>query len=381
MPPLVTLDGLHNDLSRRRFLQIAPTRRRRRWRPRDHGGAAMRRARVVGALIGVLSLVLVACSSSPTTTTPAGPSTPSGDSVFPVTIEHKFGRTTIPAPPQRVVTIGDEDIAFALGITPVGIVRNANTDSGVAPWLESRIDRAKTTLIDVPTGAEGEGTAPGANIEQVAALDPDLILAIGDFGLELDYARLSQIAPTVGHETEWGKQSWQEQTMVGARALGLEKRGRQVVAETEAAIRSVRDANPGLAGRTVTYSFAFGPGQIVTLKSDEDPAVKLLQELGMQLPPSVRQLPDIAPGNPGGALSFENSSLLDADIVMMLYATNDLQRQLEGLELFRNLRGVRDDRYIVIDLPTATALRTPTVLSVRWGLDQLRPSLARVATS
>ncbi|MGH3993977.1 MAG: hypothetical protein ACRDSN_16150, partial [Pseudonocardiaceae bacterium] len=104
-------------------------------------------------------------------------------------------------------------------------------------------------------------------------------------------------------------------------------------------------------------------------------------ELGMQLPPSVEQLPDIAPGNPGGNLSFENISLLDADIVVMLYATDDLQRQVEGLELFRNLRGVRDGRYIVIDLPTASALRSPTVLSVRWGLEQIRPSLARVATS
>ncbi len=65
----------------------------------------------------------------------------------------------------------------------------------------------------------------------------------------------------------------------------------------------------------------------------------------------------------------------------MLYATNELQRQVENLDLFRNLRGVRDGRYIVIDLSTATALRTPSVLSIPWGLDQIKPSLARVATS
>jgi iron-siderophore transport system substrate-binding protein len=339
----------------------------------------MTRARAFAALTAMLWSVLLACGSSPTTNT-AEPSTPSGDSTFPVTIEHKFGSTTIPAPPERVVTVGDEDIAVALGITPVGIVRNTSYDSGLAPWLEDRIDLTKTTLIDVPAGAEGEGAA-GVNIEQVAALNPDLILAVNDFGLEIDYSRLSQIAPTVGYATAWGAQSWQEQVMVDARALGLEERGRQVVAETEAAIRAVRDANPSLVGKTVTYSFAYEPGKIVTLKSDQDPSVKLLQELGMQLPTSVRQLPDIAPGNPGGDLSFENMSVLDADIVIMLYATNELQRQVEGLELFRSLRGVREGRYIVIDLPTASALRTPTVLSVRWGLDQIRPSLARVATS
>lgn len=139
--------------------------------------------------------------------------------------------------------------------------------------------------------------------------------------------------------------------MVGARALGLEEGGRQVVAETEAAIRAVRDANSSLVDKTDTYSFAYEPGKIVTLKSGQAPHVKLLQELGMQLPASVRQLPDIAAGNPGGDLSFENMPVLDADIVIMLYATNELQRQVEGLELFRSLRGVRDDRYIVTIFP------------------------------
>lgn len=32
------------------------------------------------------------------------------------------------------------------------------------------------------------------------------------------------------------------------------------------------------------------PGEIVTLKTDQDPAVKLLQDLGMQIPPTVQQL-------------------------------------------------------------------------------------------
>ncbi|MDQ4094238.1 MAG: iron-siderophore ABC transporter substrate-binding protein, partial [Actinomycetota bacterium] len=108
----------------------------------------MTRAGASAALTAMLWSVLLACGSSPTTDTPA----PSGDAAFPVTITHKFGSSTIPAPPKRVVTVGDEDIAIALGITPVGIVRNTSYDSGVAPWLEDRIDLAKTTLIDVPAG-------------------------------------------------------------------------------------------------------------------------------------------------------------------------------------------------------------------------------------
>lgn len=335
------------------------------------------RVRVFGALIGVFGAALVACGKSPAPQpTPATPG--SSSAAFPVTIAHRFGSTTILGPPKRVVTIGDEDIAYALGVTPVGIIRDATTPSGVSARLKGLVDLSKTTLLDVPPGAEGVGAA-GVNIEQVAALKPDLILAINDFGLEQDYAKLSQLAPTVGFATVWGAQSWQEQTLVGAKALGLAERGRQEVAKTEAAIRAARAANPGLTGKSVTFSFAFAPGQIVTLKSDQDPAVKLLEELGMQIPQSVRQLPDIAPGNPGGALSFENISLLDADIVVMGYATDELRKQVEALELFRKLRGVRDGRYFVMDLPTISSLRAPTVLSIRWGLEQIRSELEKVA--
>lgn len=336
------------------------------------------RPRVLGALIGVFGAALVACGASPAAQAPASPSPGTSNAAFPVTIGHRFGSTTIPGPPKRLVTIGDEDIAYALGVTPIGIIRDTQAPGGVPARLQGLVDLSKTTLLDVPQSAEGEG-APGVNIEQVAALKPDLILAVNDFGLEQDYPNLAKIAPTVGFKTVWGGQSWQEQTLVGAKALGLEERGRQEVAKTEAAIRAVRDANPGLVGKSMTFSYAYAPGQIVTLKSTQDPAVKLMEELGMQIPQSVRDLPDISPGNPGGALSFENISLLDADIVVMLYATDDLRKQVEALELFKKLRGVRDGRYFAMDLATTSALRTPTVLSIRWGLEQIRSSLAKVA--
>ncbi|HEU0089207.1 MAG TPA: hypothetical protein VFQ77_16430 [Pseudonocardiaceae bacterium] len=42
---------------------------------------------------------------------------------------------------------------------------------------------------------------------------------------------------------------------------------------------------------------------------------------------------------------------------------------------------MREGRYIVLDLITTVSLRSPSVLSIPWGLEQVRPSLARVATS
>lgn len=334
--------------------------------------------RTLGAL-GALLPLLVACGAI--APGPAATGSPGGDAGFPVTVTHRFGATTIPAQPKRVVAIGDEDIVVALGVTPVGIVRNSATPSGLAPHQEGIIDPSALTFIDVPPGAEGERTA-GANIEQVAALRPDLILAVNGFTLEQDYPALARIAPTVGYATAWGSRAGRSRLSWTRRRWGWPiAAGRSSPRRRRRSGRSGTRtlAWPGLAGRTVTFSFAFAPGQIVTLKTDKDPTVKLFKELGMRIPPAVEALPAIAPGNPGGALSFENISQLDGDIVVMLYATPELQRQVEEFALFRNLGGVRDGRYFVIDLPTATALRSPTVLSIPWALGQIGPSLNRVA--
>ena len=54
---------------------------------------------------------------------------------FPVTIEHKYGETTIPEQPERVVTVGfaDQDALLALGVSPVGI-RDWYGEQPFATW-------------------------------------------------------------------------------------------------------------------------------------------------------------------------------------------------------------------------------------------------------
>ncbi|MDN5857695.1 MAG: hypothetical protein L0H84_03655 [Pseudonocardia sp.] len=63
----------------------------------------------------------------------------------------------------------------------------------------------------------------------------------------------------------------------------------------------------------------------------------------------------------------------------MLYADDAARRQVEDLQLFQNLRGVREGRYAVLDLPTISALRSPTVLSIPWALERIDPDLDRIA--
>lgn len=105
-------------------------------------------------------------------------------------IEHAMGTTEIKGTPQRVVTLyqGATDVAIALDVTPVGVVES---------WVEKPMYKyLRDDLVDVPI--VGLETQP--NLEEIAKLKPDLIIA-SKLRHEKIYEQLSQIAPTVTHET------------------------------------------------------------------------------------------------------------------------------------------------------------------------------------
>lgn len=107
-----------------------------------------------------------------------------------LSIEHSLGSTTLPAPAIRVVTLyqGATDAAIALGIEPVGAVESW-VEKPIYPYLRGKLDN--TTLV-------GLETQP--NLEAIAALQPDVIIA-SEVRHAKVYDQLSQIAPTVAHET------------------------------------------------------------------------------------------------------------------------------------------------------------------------------------
>jgi iron complex transport system substrate-binding protein len=86
-----------------------------------------------------------------------------------VTIQHKFGETTIDGEPERVVAVGfnDQDFALALGVKPVGVRQfQGGIDITGRPWAQDELGGASPEII----GAEE------LDYERIAALRPDLIL-------------------------------------------------------------------------------------------------------------------------------------------------------------------------------------------------------------
>ncbi|WP_327715388.1 iron-siderophore ABC transporter substrate-binding protein [Streptomyces sp. NBC_00490] len=320
-----------------------------------------------------LAAALAACGSVEDDDPVSSSSDGASSDAFPVTVKHKFGSTRIKSAPERVVVIGnggtdDIDALYALGVTPVAISKDALSSDGIYPWLKDRIDTEKTKLLDTLTAVD---------YEAVAALQPDLILATSDFTLDKDYKKLAAVAPTIGYETAWGQQTWQEHVQVVGQAVGKPDEAEKVVKDTEARIAAVKDKHPGLVGKTYSLSIGNTPAKIYTIASEEDFAAKLMSEVGLKLTPSVTDIKTVS-GSPTGELSFEQLDKLDADLVIIAFTTPDLKKAFEASTLVKNMSAVKKDHYVVTDVATISQLRSPSALGIPWALDNLETGFAKL---
>src|SRR5690606_2661953 len=149
----------------------------------------------VAAALLCLALLAACGTPNPETDSASAGTPPSAGSAFPVTVEHKFGSTTIPEQPQRVVTVGfnEQDFALALGVEPVGVREFLGYDAPNRPWAPEAV-RGK----EIPTVGANE-----LELEQIAALEPDLILGINGYFTKGTWQKLSKIAPTLAQSDQW----------------------------------------------------------------------------------------------------------------------------------------------------------------------------------
>lgn len=329
-------------------------------------GAPTRRQFLVGVLA---ASALVACgsdddgSSAPEVDGSSGP-----DDGFPRTIDTALGDVEVAAAPRRVVALGNEgDAALALGVVPA-LVPGSAGDPGVPDrWLVDALDDREVDVIDLTSGS--------VPYEQLAAARPDLILAGTFFGIEEIYDDLTAIAPTVAFESGYYEDSWQDQTRLVARALGHDGEAERVIAGVELAVTEVADAHPEWQDKTFAFAFHYDAANIQVINTTDDPSARLFLELGLALAPGSQELSTQA-GGVGASIGLEHVGALDADVLVMLYASDDLRASLEANPLFTGIPAVADGRYQVITFELAVALRNPTPLSIPFALDQIERQLA-----
>ncbi|MCC9197065.1 ABC transporter substrate-binding protein [Arthrobacter sp. zg-Y820] len=340
----------------------------------------MRRAAAVAA-VAVLSLSACSTGSAGGDGAGSGTSAPAAADSFPVTIEHVFGETTIEEAPERVATVAwaNAETALALGVVPVGMpaIDYGGNEQGTTPWIDEALEE-----LGAPLGSENApvqySETDGIAFDDIAATNPDVILAAYSGLAQEDYDKLSKIAPVVAYpEAEWGT-SWQETaTMTGA-ALGLADEADQLVADTEQSIKDAAAEHPELEGKTFIYgNLAKGASSIYT-SLDNRP--KFLTELGMV------QAPVVDENAPAGEFYFpwadEDANQLDSDVFVTWVADDAAADSLAADPLLGQIPAVKNGGLVAdSDAERVFSVSAINVLSIPYALDNVVPMIAEAAAA
>lgn len=295
---------------------------------------------------------------------------PTATPAFPVTVPHAFGSTTIPAAPQRVVSVGvtEQDTILALGVTPVGVTEwYGEQPFATWPWAQDELGDAEPTVLT---------TSDGLDFEAIAALKPDLIIGT-NAGIEADsYATLSAIAPTIAQAGggEGYFSPWDEQAMMIGSALGKRGQVEELVAGIKDKFAAAAAANPEFAGKAIVFlQNAISDGSAIAYQ--DGLSTEFLTDLGFTIPAA---LDDYVPeGDVSQAyIPLERLAVLDAaDVLLWATEAPEDRPKLESEALYRNLEEVRQGRLVFTDEITAGAIYFTSPLSLPYVLDVLVPAL------
>lgn len=321
---------------------------------------------LAAALVAAASLLLAGCASGPGEQTAGAPAA----GAFPVTIEHKFGSATIPSQPQRVVSLGytEQDAILAFGVVPVGVRYAFGPEDDVFfPWADAAAGDARPTIL------------PRSDVdpEAVAALKPDLIMAITAGLDQTEYDVLSRIAPVVvppAGAIDFGV-PWQDQTRITGRALGQSAKADELVAQVEEKFAQVKAANPALVGKTLALSGPSYDGQY-PFHATDDTRTRFFGELGMVVPP---ELDAVAGDQFYGYLSREQASMLDEDVLVFQSGSPEERAAIEADPILAAVPAVAQGRSLFVEGADYDALQFASALSLPYLLDGFVPELAAVA--
>jgi iron complex transport system substrate-binding protein len=285
---------------------------------------------------------------------------------FPVTIEHKYGETTIESEPRRVISVGftDQDWLLAVGIEPVA-VREWYGEQPYAtwPWAQDELGDAQPEVLP----------AAELNFEQIAALDPDLIVGITSGMTDVEYETLSQIAPTVAQPGEYIDYGvpWNVTTELIGRATGRTTEAAEVVEHVQGLFADARAAHPEFEGATaaVAYYYEGMPGAYAS----QDSRARLMSDLGFVTPPEFDELA-------GDAFFFsvsaEEIGKLDTDVIIWLVGDDLELPTIAGIPTRPSLEAYAEGREIVTDALLGGAFSFGSPLSIEYLLEHLVPELA-----
>ncbi len=330
-----------------------------------------------------LALALAACGGAPisppgepASASPTGPAE-AGDAVAsgvpgladgtPVRVieDVNHEHITVPAGPQRVVTLSEPtlDGALALGVTPVGSV-NGRGQSTMPNYL-----------LDLAHGIPAVGTVAQFNFEAIANLKPDLILTYASGGNNPEsVAILKQIAPV--YFVGYAGADWKTTFANVANALNKADEGAALLEEFDAHADGVKRKLRAAGYEDKTFSIVRWQGSNASLILKELPPGMALETIGLRRPPAQ----DKEGRGHSEPISLEN--LADADADYMFFGTlggssvnnpdaggsadttgaEKAYEEAQGVPGFRDLTAYKDGHVVLVDGSLWTSTGGPILM-------------------
>ncbi|MDZ5710786.1 ABC transporter substrate-binding protein [Jeotgalibacillus haloalkalitolerans] len=251
-----------------------------------------------------------------------------------IEVEHAMGTTTLEEKPERVVSLyqGATDTVLEFDVTPVGVVES---------WVQMPMyDYIKEDLQDVTY--VGQETQP--NLEEIAALDPDVIFA-SQIRHEEIYEQLNEIAPTIVNETIY---DFKETTNLIGQALGEEEKAETLLADWDSRIADFQekiasDENWPMSAAVLNYRADHARIYVTGF------AGSILQEAGFEEPIELQgQNEEIVMLNDKEAIPQMNADVF----FQFMEDTPDVQNTFEDWTahpLYQNLEAVQNDNVFTVD--------------------------------
>lgn len=295
-----------------------------------------------------------------------------------VVIEHGHGSTTITEKPERIVALGwmTPDIVAALGENPVGMEKVWGADeSGFQPWFEDYVtEQYGETPEIIPF------TEEGPNYEAIKALEPDLILSLYSGVSDVEYERLTEIAPTVPYiEGPWNPGTWEDMTRTVGTAMWENDKAEGLIAETEAQISALAEAHPEFDGKTFVWGLTLEEGGTdLGVYLDYDPRVRITEALGFTSTPAMDSFRSTAEGdNWYSGVSLEKLYDVQADLFAAWGGSAADAEYTVDNSVVSRWKPIADQSYVIYsDAAQASAISAPTVLSLKYVLPTYVDDLA-----
>ncbi|MEU9330587.1 iron-siderophore ABC transporter substrate-binding protein [Streptomyces canus] len=343
-----------------------------------HRTTLKRSRRRLAAILSAAALgvgLLAGCGSDSSDSNKAGDSTTTAAAgAFPVTVEHAFGTTKVAKAPERVVSVGytDDQTILAFGIKPVGMVDQYPNPAGKSPDINTQWPWVKDKWGDTKPEVIMSNGDSGPNYEKIAALRPDLIIAVYSEIDQAAYDKLSQIAPTVGRtkaEKEPFSAPWQDNALHIAKALGKAEEGEKMVADIQGQLDAAKKAHPKFADQKAV-ALSWYENSVAPFTST-DVRGRLVTGIGFQYQTEIDKVAD---GSFYTKLSPERIDLIDVDHIFVINDKADTEA-LKKFKLFTNLDAVKKGNvsYLLDSEGPAVgaAISQGTLLSMPYAIDEL----------